>query len=143
MELYIDLCFAVNFVMDMIVFFIVSVISKSRIKKRRIVLFSLVESTVFCLFTILFVALSTVWAVSETVLNLVIVYLLFKPVSVKRYFELILISLITAFTLCACIFLLTFVIVTAILDIQNDLQPQSLLTDADFLNLRRDHHVSF
>lgn len=42
-----------------------------------------------------------------------------------------------------CIFLLTFVIVTAILDIQNDLQPQSLLTDADFLNLRRDHHVSF
>lgn len=100
MELYIDLCFAVNFVMDMIVFFIVSVISKSRIKKRRIVLFSLVESAIFCLFTILFGALSTVWAVSETVLNLVIVYLLFKPVSVKRYFELILISLITAFTLC-------------------------------------------
>ena len=41
------------------------------------------------------------------------------------------------------IFLLTFAKQTAILDIQNDLQPQSLLTDADFLNLRRDHHVSF
>lgn len=41
------------------------------------------------------------------------------------------------------IFLLTFAKQTAILEIQNDLLPQSLLTDADFLSLRRDHHVSF
>lgn len=41
------------------------------------------------------------------------------------------------------IFQLTFAKQTAILEIQNDLLPQSLLTDADFLSLRRDHHVSF
>ena len=41
------------------------------------------------------------------------------------------------------IFRLTFDRLTAILEIQNDLLPQSLLTDADFLSLRRDHHVSF
>lgn len=41
------------------------------------------------------------------------------------------------------IFQLTFAKQPAILEIQNDLLPQSLLTDADFLSLRRDHHVSF
>lgn len=41
------------------------------------------------------------------------------------------------------IFQLTFAKQTAILEIQNDLLPQLLLTDADFLSLRRDHHVSF
>ena len=81
--------------------------------------------------------------------KIIILYVLFHVNEIQHYssvfyevFVVVFVGFVLVFIL-NCIFLLTFVIVTAILDIQNDLQPQSLLTDADFLNLRRDHHVSF
>lgn len=81
--------------------------------------------------------------------RIIILYVLFHVNEIQHYssvfyevFVVVFVGFVLVF-IWKMIFLLTFAKQTAILEIQNDLLPQSLLTDADFLSLRRDHHVSF
>ncbi len=97
MTIYIDVCFVINFVMDIVIFFITSVISKSVFYKKKVLLACLIESATYCFLIISgFIKYSFLFTI---VINLAALYIVFKPRSLMRFLELSLIMIITAFTL--------------------------------------------
>lgn len=94
--------------MDATIFFITSVISKSCVPKKRILAVSLIESLLYCVFAamgLIFSASGIVFALSA---NLAALYIIFMPKSLKRFFELALIMVLTAFTVCGFVIWLLY-----------------------------------
>ena len=100
MTVYLDVCFLINFVMDFVVFFITGVIAKSRASLKRITIVCLAESGFYCLLALSGVIFSLSGLAIAVLSNLVALYTVFKPVSIRRFLEQALIMVITAFTLC-------------------------------------------
>ncbi len=99
MQIYADVLFLINFVMDFFVFFVVSVITKRKLKLIKLVFGSVIMAILYCLLVFI-VEFKPFYSVFAATLILAIgVLITFSPKNIKELFKYILLANISAFSL--------------------------------------------
>lgn len=99
MEVYADVVFLINFIMDFFIFLIVSKLAKKKVSYKRIILGALVASLLYC-FIIFIPVLQRIYNFFGAIVILMIAMMVtFKPSNVKELLKLLLLSHISAFSI--------------------------------------------
>jgi len=96
LEIYLDILFLLNLVMDYFVFWIVSKIMYQRITKKRLCLGSIIAALSYCMITVVPFLRNINIIVYLIVLPILPIKIIFKPLNFKQFFQIFIVSNITA-----------------------------------------------
>lgn len=98
-EVYVDVVFFINFIMDFFIFFIVSKLAKRKVIYKRIILGSAVASILYCLIMFIPVLQIIYNFFGALVILMLAIMVTFKPKNLKEFIKLLVLSHISAFSM--------------------------------------------
>lgn len=94
--IYIDILFIINWVMDTLIFYCVSLILNKRIKHRFMIMAGALAALIYCMLIILPVLQKIPYAIYALVIPIPSLLLLYKPIHYKTFFKEYLLSMFVA-----------------------------------------------
>ena len=117
--LYLDVLFIINLVMDIIIFFLVSIIINFKVKKSNLVVSGIIASFIYCIFSVTPVLKDIPSIVYSFAVPVLPVLYLFKPNNITKFTKCYIVSMMTAMLLGGATFSLWFLLGNNIGDIRD------------------------
>lgn len=96
LEVYLDILFILNFIMDYFIFWMVSKITYQKVTSKRLCLGSLIAAVFYCILAVTPFLKTIHIGVYLIILPLVPIRIIFKPTNIRQFIQLFIISNITA-----------------------------------------------
>lgn len=99
MEVYADVVFFINFIMDFFIFLIVSKLSKKKVTKKRLLLGSIIASVLYCLIIFIPFLQKIYNFFGALVILMISITVTFRPLNIKELIKLLILAHIAAFSI--------------------------------------------
>jgi len=96
LEIYLDILFLLNFLMDYFIFWIVSKITYQKITKKRLCLGSVIAALSYCFITIIPFLRNINMVIYLLILPLIPIKIIFKPLNFKQFIKIFIVSNISS-----------------------------------------------
>lgn len=118
MTVYLDIIFLENILMNYIIIFATGVVIKTECKKLRILLSSLVGAVYT---VVMYLNIISIYSnfIMKVILSVAIVYIAFKPISIKKLIKNLIIFYLVSFVFGGCVFALMYFLKPQMVEIRN------------------------
>lgn len=99
MEVYVDVVFFINFIMDFFIFLIVSKLAKKKVTYKRLIVGSAIASVLYCLIIFIPLFRKIYNFFGSLVILMIAIKITFKPNRVKEFIKLLILAHISAFAI--------------------------------------------